>query len=193
MHIRVQGSGHGNRNRLWDFWSDLILRQKPRYDCIQNLRTWTEKQQSGMNHQHQTPPPETVFSLLPHYWCRNIKPFSSSHCHRSLLLSSVLMDEGNQAHRPLRKHISVYAALPSSLSEAVIYWMGASCHWWLIVAETVTHWVPAGFTLESCFTAARCWLCSPHYCGCFKKQTNKGVIISECHCGYNLKYLAPEK
>lgn len=110
-------------------------------------------------------------SLLPQWLCfcrslitdaERLNPLGISHCPRSLLHNTALMDEGNH-----RKHTSVYAALPPSLSDTLIYWTGASCHWWVVAAETVPLdgcRKPVGFTLGSCFTAATCWRCSPRHC-----------------------------
>lgn len=111
--------------------------------------------------------PRRLCTLSSHYWCRNIK--SSGFIPLSPL--TALMDEGNQVRclsGTEEETCFCTRCTSSRLPDSVIYWTGASCHCWVIAAETVTHsgcGKPAGFTLGSCFTAAACWRCSPQLCG----------------------------
>lgn len=84
----------------------------------------------------------------------------------------------------LGEHTSVYAALLSSCCDTEIYWTGASCHLWLMTAETVTqagcgkpgdsHWDPVSWynmlTMQSLALWARACIIN----------ANKGVKCNEC-------------
>lgn len=133
-----------------------VFEHKLMYPCIQNIRT--------------TP---TFLSSSLQTLC----------AHRSLITDAERWNPAGSSRRPrsrctapfwwmkairsssTRKRASVNAALPSSRSDTVIYWAGASCHEWVMAAETVWPREAAAFKLGSCFTAALRWLCSSQHCG----------------------------
>lgn len=115
---------------------------------LKNKKNWaqiirTQKRGDDTNmpemNQHQQQPCVSCCSLITDVRMQKLKSTGfillSSFSAAQLWWMKVIRSAASPA---LRKHTSVDAALPSSPCDCVIYWSGASCHWWVISAgETV--------------------------------------------------------